>query len=245
MTLGYKLNSSVEIFPGGAVLLRESNTMVVADLHLGCEAALEHEGLSIPRLQTRAIEQYLTDTVASVRPDRLVVAGDLKHNFSRNLVQEWQDVSRFVRNLKGLVSLVVVKGNHDNFLGSILRELGTSLVMETDSGGIRIAHGHTGVRSAVPTVMGHLHPSIVVRDGVGASVKDRCFLYSERDRMLILPALSLVASGLEVVGQLDSDRSSPLLPEDGLACFVPILFADDRPLKFPAIKDLRAMRGFS
>jgi len=243
MSLGYKLNSSMEIFPGGAVLLRESNTMVVADLHLGCEAALEHEGLSIPRLQTRVIEQYLVETVASVRPDRLVVAGDLKHNFSRNLVQEWQDVSRFVRSLSGLAPLVVVKGNHDNFLGSILRELGTPLVMETESGGIRIAHGHTGVPSAVPTVMGHLHPSIGLRDGVGASVKDRCFLYSERDRMLILPALSLVASGLEVVEQLDSDRSSPLLPEEGLADFVPILFAEDRPLKFPAVRDLRAMRG--
>lgn len=243
MSLGYKLNSSMEIFPGGAALLRESNTMVVADLHLGCEAALEHEGLSIPRLQTRIIEQYLVETVASVRPDRLVVAGDLKHNFSRNLVQEWQDVSRFVRSLSGLAPLVVVKGNHDNYLGSILRELGASLVMETESGGIRIAHGHTGVRSAAPTVMGHLHPSIGLRDGVGASVKDRCFLYSERDRMLILPALSLVASGLEVVGQLDSDRCSPLLPDEGLAGFVPILFTDDRPLKFPAIRDLRAMRG--
>lgn len=61
--------------------------------------------------------------------------------------------------------------------------------------------------------------------------------------MLILPALSLVASGLEVVEQLDSDRSSPLLPEEGLADFVPILFAEDRPLKFPAVRDLRTMRG--
>jgi putative SbcD/Mre11-related phosphoesterase len=240
---GYRLDDRFRVFPGGAVLITPEDVMVVADLHLGCEAALEQEGLSLPHVQTRKIESYVRELIDSVSPSKLIVAGDLKHNFSRNLTQEWQDVSGFVRGLSETVPLEVVKGNHDNFLASILRELDIPLVMEAEVGGVRIAHGHAGVRSDVPTVIGHIHPSVRLRDGVDAGMKARCFLYSERIRMLILPALSLVASGFDVVEQPDSDMSSPLLPGNGLVDFIPISFAENRPLKFPSVGALRAIRS--
>src|SRR5512136_249841 len=88
---GYRVNDEMELLPGGAVLLTSENVLVVADLHLGCEAALEYDGLSIPRIQTRKIAQYLMRTIEQVSPRKLVIAGDFKHNFSRNLVQEWND----------------------------------------------------------------------------------------------------------------------------------------------------------
>lgn len=230
------------MLPGGAALIVPEEVLVIADLHLGWEAALEEDGLSLPRVQTAKIESYVRDLIDGVSPSKLVVAGDLKHNFSRNLTQEWQDVSRFVRGLSEAVPIEVVKGNHDNFLALILREVDTPLSRETDVGGVRIIHGHAGVRSDAPTVIGHIHPSVGLRDGVDAAVKDRCFLYSEDANMLILPALSLVASGLDVVEQPDSDRSSPLLPEDGLADFVPITFSGGRPLRFPTVSALRRLR---
>ncbi len=240
---GYRLSERVRIFPGGAALITPEDVLVVSDLHLGCEAVLESEGLSLPRVQTRKIEGYVRELVDRVSPSKLVVAGDLKHNFSRNLTQEWQDVSRFVKNLSEAVPVEVVKGNHDNFLGLILRGSGIPLVAETDVGGVRIAHGHAGGRSEVPTVMGHIHPSIGLRDGVDAGMKDRCFLYNARARMLVLPALSLVAAGLDVIAQPSSDESSPLLPESGLADFVPLSFAGGRLLRFPSVGALRRTRS--
>lgn len=240
---GYKLSDRLRVLPGGAALIMPEEVLVIADLHLGCEAALEQEGLSLPRVQTRKIGSYVRELIDSVSPSRLIVAGDLKHNFSRNLAQEWEDVSRFVRDLSEAAPMVVVKGNHDNFLGSILRELGTPLVRETEVGGVRVAHGHSGAPSDIPTIIGHIHPSIGLRDGVDARTKDRCFLYNERAQMLILPALSLVASGLDVVEQTDSDRSSPFLPANGLVDFVPISFAEGRPLRFPPVGALRAIRS--
>lgn len=243
MSRGYKLDSSLEIFPGGAALVSSTSTMVVADLHLGCEAVLEQEGVSIPRLQIRTIERYLVDIIRSVGPSKLVVAGDLKHNFSRNLTQEWQEVSRFVRGITRLVPIEVVKGNHDNFLAPMLREFDVPFAMEAEAGGFRICHGHRGPRSPEPTIMGHIHPSIGLKDGVGARIKDRCYLYDEKAKMLILPALSLVAGGLDVVEQPDADEASPLLPSGGLANFHPIAFAGDRPLRFPSVGTLRDMRS--
>jgi len=240
---GYRLSERIRILPGGAALITPEDVLVIADLHLGCEAVLESEGLSLPRVQTRKIEGYVRELVDRLSPSRLVVAGDLKHSFSRSLTQEWQDVSRFVKGLSETVPVEVVKGNHDNFLALILRELDIPLVTEADVGGVRIAHGHAGARSGAPTVIGHVHPSVGLRDGVEVNMKDGCFLYDARARMLVLPALSLVAAGRDVVAQASSDGSSPLLPENGLVDFVPLSFAGDRILKFPSVGALRAARA--
>lgn len=232
----------MEILPGGAAFLTEEKVLVVADMHLGVEAALEYEGLSIPRVQTKKIEEYMTRAIQTVSPSKVIVAGDLKHNFSRNLVQEWQDIERFVRGLSGKAALEVIKGNHDNYLGSILREYRIPLKREVTVSGVRILHGHSGRLEGQMTIMGHIHPSMRLRDDIGASLKSQCFLYDKARRVLVLPALSLVAYGTDVVGQPSSDKMSPLLSDKGLSDFVPIVFSEKRPLKFPKVGELREIR---
>jgi len=241
---GYRVCDGVEIFPGGAAMIEDENTLVVADMHLGSEASLEHEGMSIPRVQTRKIEHYMKTMVAALEPSKVIVAGDLKHNFSRNLTQEWQDVQAFVEMLGGSVPLEVIKGNHDNFLGLILREYDVPLRRETVCGGIRVVHGHVGTLTDKMTIMGHVHPSIRLRDGVGASLKDQCFLFDGSRGVLILPALSLISPGTDVISQESSDSISPLLSDDGLSSFTPILFSGEKALEFPTVGELRRLRQF-
>ena len=237
--IGYRIAQGVEILPGGAALLTEENVLVVADMHLGVEAALEYEGLSLPRVQTKKIADFMTKLIKAVSPSKVIVAGDLKHNFSRNLVQEWHDIELFVKGLSGKASLEVVKGNHDNYLGSILRGYRIPLRSETTISGTRILHGHSGRLEGQMTIMGHIHPSMRLTDSIGASLKDRCFLFDKARRVLVLPALSLVAYGTDVVSQLSSDKMSPLLSDEGLSDFVPIVFSEKRPLKFPKVGELR------
>ncbi len=240
---GYRVCDGIEIFPGGAALIEDGNVLVVADLHLGCEASLEYQGISLPRVQSREIQKYLEAMIDSLEPSRVIVAGDLKHNFSRNLSQEWQDVYKFIRMLCGRVPLEVVKGNHDNYLGIILREYGIPMSSETTCSGIRIVHGHVGTLSRGTTIMGHLHPSIRLKDSTGASIKSQCFLYENEMGVLVLPALSLIASGVDVVGQTSSDRTSPLLSDVGLTSFVPIAFSEAKALRFPKVGELRRIGG--
>ena len=237
---GYPVGDWGELLPGGAVLLTDDNVLVVADLHLGCEAALEYEGLSLPRVQTGKLTQYMSELIVDLQPSKVVVAGDLKHNFSRNLQQEWQDVRSFVALLEDMAPLEVVKGNHDNYLGLILRECGAKLrFLEVFQGKVRIVHGHKGERTNGPTVMGHIHPSIRLMDDVGASVKDHCFLYDGEHEILVLPALSIVAPGMDIIGQREADTASPMFSDIGLSSFVPILFSREKPLKFPTVRELR------
>jgi putative SbcD/Mre11-related phosphoesterase len=235
----YTVADGVRLCPGGAALLTDTNTMVVADLHLGCEAALEYRGLSLPRMQTRKISAYLRNAISTYSPDELVVAGDLKHNFSRNLVQEWADVAEFVRSLADLVSLRVVRGNHDNYLGIILAEHGLRMKEEVRVGRFTIVHGHRDSASRESVVMGHVHPSITLKDGAGAHLKRHCFLYNRDRDVLVLPALSLVSPGVDVIGSICSDRMSPLLSDYGLTDFEPMVFSGDKPLMFPKVGMLR------
>jgi len=236
---GFRLNDSIRLLPGGAVLLPEAKALLISDLHLGCEAALEYEGLSIPRIQTRRIREYLTGLIDNLDVSRMIIVGDLKHNFSRNLVQEWQDVSSFLSDFSSRLSIEVVKGNHDNYLGLILREHSIPLVNEMEVCGIRILHGHQGSLDDRPTIIGHLHPSLVLRDTAGASVKDNCFLFNERQYILVLPAQSILAGGVDVVRQSSSDTISPLIAEGGLGGFVPIVFTGNKALRFPEIRKIR------
>jgi putative SbcD/Mre11-related phosphoesterase len=236
---GYEINHNVALFPGGAALLLGEKVLVVADLHLGYEASLESQGFSVPRIQTRKLEKYVRGVVEATRPRRIVVAGDLKHNFSKNLTQEWNDVTRFVRLLADMAPLEVVKGNHDNYLASILAELDVPLRNELFVGDVRIVHGHSGKLTKEMTIMGHIHPAIRIRDDVGASVKDQCFLYEKARRVLVLPALSLLAYGTDVVGQHSSDRMSPVLSDIGLSEFVPVVFSGNRALSFPTVGEMR------
>ena len=240
MTRGHLVEPDLELLPGGAALIRDENVMVVADLHLGCEASLEHEGFSIPRVQTRKVADYLMDAIRANGPDRLVIAGDLKHNFSRNLRQEWEDVSSFIGTLVELVDTEVVKGNHDNYLASILAEHGLTLSKEIEVGGRVITHGHLGIGRTDDIIMGHVHPSLVLSDDVGTRIKHQCFLYESRRRFLVLPALSIISPGVDIVRNRYSDRMSPLVSESGFDEFRPIVFSGPRPLVFPKVSELRA-----
>jgi putative SbcD/Mre11-related phosphoesterase len=239
---GYRLDADIELLPGGAVVLRKTNAVVVADLHLGSEAALEHEGLSLPRVQARKIGAYLRSVVEAIGPDQLIIAGDLKHNFSRNLSQEWTEVSDFVNAISEIVDIVVVRGNHDNFLSTILGEMNIPLRSKYCMGGYTIVHGHAESSVEGPVIMGHIHPSIALRDDVGAGLKSPCFLHDESRGMLVLPALSIVSPGVDIVGTTCADSMSPLVAPSGLGGFVPLAFSGSKPLVFPTVAELRRER---
>lgn len=237
----YRVTDGIDLYPGGAAHIVDGNVLVVADMHLGVEASLENEGLSVPRVQTKKILQYLEDIIRRVQPNTLVVAGDLKHNFNRNLTQEWQEVTKFVEQLAGHVHLETIKGNHDNFLNLILRERGVPPIRkELTVGGVQIVHGHVLVERKGPIVMGHIHPSLRLRDSVGASIKDHCYLWDPDKRILVLPALSILAAGVDVVSGQGADTISPYFVDRGLERCHPIIFSKDKPLRFPSVGDLRA-----
>src|SRR5688572_20406308 len=133
-----------------ALFLRGERTLVISDLHLGFEGALAEQGVSIPRFQRRVILERLGTMLDRTKAEQLIVAGDFKHEFSKNLVDEWVEVKQVLRFLRDRVTPVLVRGNHDNYLATILGDLNMTLHPRADVGAYTIVHGHEEVSTLHP-----------------------------------------------------------------------------------------------
>jgi len=117
-----------EILPGMrpiglGLFIEKEHTLIIADLHLGYEEMLNARGVLLPRINFSAAKKRLGEMLKEVpKLERIVINGDLKHEFGRISEQEWREVIEMVRFLAGKCGeLVLLKGNHDNILGPLAK----------------------------------------------------------------------------------------------------------------------------
>lgn len=191
---------SVEILPGVRItndrclLLEEGPTAIIGDLHLGYEKALEDGGMYLPRVNTDSIKDALNRILSKYEPERVVLLGDLKHDFRRSRYEVREEVTAVIRLISEAADAIVVKGNHDNFLQNILGDMNLMCCDYIDMGGFRLEHGHvdSGVR---PVIIGHEHPSVRIPGAVSGGMKMQCFVHARADGVIVLPPFSLMSSG--------------------------------------------------
>lgn len=199
----------VVLNPFKAVIL--DDIAIIADLHLGYENVLQNTGISIPTVQ---IEEILEDVkkLIEVGVNTLVINGDVKHEFSQNLPVEWKDVKALLSMVTERVEkTVIVRGNHDNFLPSIVRKYrNVNMVDVFEIGDYAVFHGHINVKFDAETmIMAHEHPAIKLRDEIGGSYKYSCFI--RFDEILVIPAFSPLMRGTDIISS--PEFMSPLLRE--------------------------------
>lgn len=194
----------VEIIPGVKItsdrclILDDGPTVVLGDLHLGYERALEHEGMYIPRMNSDSIRDALNEILFRYEPKRVVLLGDIKHDFKHAGYEEKNEVRGIMRLLSEESEVIVIKGNHDNYLQNIISDLGMLAVDYVDIAGFRLEHGHidSGVR---PVIIGHEHPSVRIPGSVGGGMKLQCFVHAKSDGVVVLPPFSPFSSGNDLV----------------------------------------------
>ncbi len=206
----------------------DERVLVAADLHLGLEHELWLGGVSIPS-QTEKILASLLGFLEEIKPDRLLLLGDIKHNVPRTSWQEKREVPDFLRRLCDRATVEIVPGNHDSNLADMAPQ-GTRV--RSSSGfvldGVGYFHGHTWpderVLRADFLVTAHLHPAIRLWDPLGHSssrpVWARARLSSravqehygfERDsEIIIAPAFNHLCGGLPLNEPIEEKRG-PLL----------------------------------
>jgi len=211
----YEVCDGVIIHNSGSVYIPEQGLVAVADFHVGYESTLRDEGVAMPFSQKEKLWKRIDRVLATFSPEKMVVVGDFKHAFDRNLRQEWEEVEELVERISDRTKLVVVRGNHDNYLATILSRKKVDFVDYYTEGDVLFVHGHRdpGIDVFDPrwrcVVFGHEHPAVKLRDTVGGLVKIPCFLHHPRVRLVVLPALSPLAEGNDV---LRAERFfSPLL----------------------------------
>jgi putative SbcD/Mre11-related phosphoesterase len=222
--------SATPVF-GEPLLLVECNerVLVAADLHLGLEYELWLGGISIPS-QTEKILTRLKRSLAEVKPDRLLLLGDLKHNVPRTSWQERKEIPRFLKALAQDVSVDIVPGNHDAGLADLAPQgtrvhLSSGIVID----GAGYFHGHTWpdreLLSAELLVAGHIHPAVRLKDPLGISHNERAWARAtlspaavERQygtamsapEMVIVPAFNDLCGGLPL-NEICEDERGPIL----------------------------------
>jgi len=212
----------------GTPALRMNETLIITDLHIGVEAHLGKKGFHI----TSRTEDML-DTIlecAGTELNRLIVLGDVKDSVPGSTKQEYREIPTFFDKLSEMFdSIDLVRGNHDTAIEEFL----PMSVKVRPAKGMRIGdvgfiHGHVwpsdDVMSSKVLVMGHVHPAIMFRDGVGRQYTEPCWVRGrfkpEQDRyphipeeFIIVPAFNRLLGGspVNVIGE---GFLGPLLTSD-------------------------------
>src|SRR3989338_11560949 len=124
-----KIIDGIEII---GLALYFNSTLVIADIHLGYEEVLNKKGILVPRTQFEEMAKRVESIFKQLkgkRIDRILVNGDLKHEFGTISEQEWRNALKFLDLLaKHCSEIILIKGNHDTILGPIARKRNVKIV---------------------------------------------------------------------------------------------------------------------
>lgn len=185
-------------FIGKCLLIEEKGKkiLVVGDLHLGFEESMNESGVLIGR---QMFKEMISDLEGGFEKagkiDEVVLLGDVKHEFGGILRQEWKEVLGLFDYLKKKCDkIVVIRGNHDNYLKNIAGKRGIEVRDCYVYGKYGFLHGnkdYKGVwdKKVKCLVVGHIHPAVKLRDGVKVE-KYKCFLEGKfkGKEMIVVPS---------------------------------------------------------
>ncbi|MEF8849009.1 MAG: metallophosphoesterase [Candidatus Thermoplasmatota archaeon] len=222
--------------------LSSKKTVVISDLHLGLEGVLRSEGLSIPQYQKKVIVEKIKKIVEKYKPKKILVNGDFKHEFGKNLSQEWREISEILDFLSDKVKeIILIRGNHDNFLQTIAVHSNVPFKKYYKFEDSLFIHGHKRRKKEYKRlIIGHEHPFIKIRDKVGATLSLPCYLYSEE--LIVLPAFSPLASGTDMTAVERKDLLSPVLKDYDISRLKVVAIGNIGLLDFSKLGKLRKLK---
>lgn len=215
-----KLWGEIEILgPWPAIYIPKIDAVVIADLHLGYEGIMAEQGIFIPKIQFEKEMEILREIIEKKRSNRIIICGDIKHEFSETSYHEFVEVTDLFKFLReNLREIIAIKGNHDNYLIRVTRRHDVALYDELELDDFYFMHGHEVPKGLTTTkaryvIMAHEHPAIVLYDEVGGKEKLDCFLYGDfgDKKLLVLPAFSTLAEGSQINVLPREELLSPIL----------------------------------
>jgi uncharacterized protein len=100
-----------------------NNTLIVTDFHIGYEESLNKRGVMVPRFQFEEVMKRLEKMFFKLKKhkvERIIVNGDLKHEFGAISDQEWRHTLQLLDYFrKYCKEIILIKGNHDTILDPI------------------------------------------------------------------------------------------------------------------------------
>ena len=228
--------------------------LVISDVHIGYEEALNKQGILVPRLQFEDIVKKMDNIFNQLRNKkikRVIVNGDLKHEFGAISEQEWRNTLKFLDLLsKHCNEIILVKGNHDTILEPIAKKRNVKvedyvIVKTKKQSKVLIVHGNKipnkEVLKEVSTVIiGHEHPAVSLKEGPRVE-QFKCFLKGsyKGKNLIVQPSFNTIIEGTDV---LRDKILSPFLKQnlDNFEVYI----VEDKAYRFGKLKGLRTKSNF-
>jgi uncharacterized protein len=178
-------NESWALLPELAIYWARSRTVIIADPHFGKDASFRSMGTPIPEGTTKRDLERLEGILSVKAVERLIVLGDFFHSRSSRQPATMELLSNWRDKHSGL-QLVNIPGNHDRHAGNPPDSWNIQVEYEPWlSDGLTFRH-HPLDEAKTPTLAGHLHPSVTLREKAGTTMSLSCFwLFGEQ---LVVPA---------------------------------------------------------
>jgi DNA ligase-associated metallophosphoesterase len=178
------LNTIVELLPEKAMFLPETNTLVIADIHLGKAMHFRKNGISIPPQSAEKDYMRLNALIERKQPQRIIVLGDLFHSTHNS---EWNLFCEFVAYRSGIRFMLII-GNHDILDRNYYNKLCLEVIDHTlELQDLILSHEPLKkVPDGMVNVAGHIHPGFVLQGRGRQNIKLPCFYLLPNQ--LILPA---------------------------------------------------------
>ncbi|PIN87707.1 phosphoesterase [Candidatus Woesearchaeota archaeon CG10_big_fil_rev_8_21_14_0_10_32_24] len=196
---------------GTSLFLEESSVLIINDLHIGYEGELRRKGIMVPRFQLKQIMEKMDQILKVVKPKKILINGDLKHEFGGISREEWNEVLQFLDYLLERVEeVIIVQGNHDPIIKPIAEKRNVKVVKEFKLKEGLVIHGDQLVNTDKEViVIGHEHPAISIKEGSKIE-KYKCFLKGtfQNKIVIVVPSFNPLLEGTDV---LQGQMLSPFL----------------------------------
>lgn len=195
-------------YVGKCLLLddNEEKVLVVGDLHLGFERILRENGVMVPvNILKSLVEDFdlIFKHVGNI--NKIVLLGDIKHDFGRNEIDEYKEIGEILNYLRRKCEDVwIVKGNHDVMIEGVVRGLDRIEIKEYFLWkNVCFVHGDKDFpeiheKAVKMWIVGHGHPAININDGTKIE-KFKCFLSGtfKNKNIILVPSFFSVSDGTD------------------------------------------------
>ena len=226
-----------------SLYLVKEKALIISDLHLGLEEAMNKQGYLVPRFQLNDIKEKLKKILENTEINEIIFNGDLKHEFGNISATEWNNIinlMEFVGNY--CKNIIIIKGNHDILLEPIARKLNIKIQEYIKINEYFISHGdkiidNLDFHMSKTTIIGNEHAAISIKKS-GRREVYKCFLLGKyKDKTLIaMPSFNPMIEGNDI---LKEELLSPMLKQD-LSNFR-VFIAADKIYDFGTVRNLETL----
>ena len=179
-------------FKPALVIEGQNKSLVVTDLHIGFESKLASNNIFVGK--NTSINETISDLetiIDSIKPNSLILLGDIKSSIKSISKNEWEDIPLFFEKIKNKVETILIPGNHDANIGKLVPD-GITLISSTGlvSENILLTHGHTlpseNFSHVDKIIMGHVHPVFFQEESVLNG--QRVWVSIRADKQMLFPS---------------------------------------------------------